>query len=121
MGQRYAGNRKKGVVFSRARNHPDCVTRAMSGDNGPRVVDDNRIESVHAGLKHLHGYMAWRAEAMGLKKLHMYDLHVQVIEDLDLSSSYEEACEIVKKALEPLGEEYLSHIREAMENRRIDV
>ena len=121
VGQLYAGNLKKDVFFARARNYPDCLTRAMSGENVPRVVYDNLIESVHAGLKHLHGYMAWRAEAMGLKKLHMYDLHVQVIEDLDLSSSYEEACEIVKKALAPLGEEYLSHIREAMENRWIDV
>ena len=58
---------------------------------------------------------------MGLAKLHMYDLHVPVVSEYKLSVSYEEACEIVKKALAPLGEEYLSHIREAMENRWIDV
>lgn len=121
LGQLYAGNVKKDWFFARARKYPDCLTRAMSGENVPREIYDNLIKSVHAGLRHLHAYMAWRAEKMGLKKLHMYDLHVPPQTDYDLSVSYEEACELVKKALSPLGEEYLSHIREAMENRWIDV
>lgn len=121
VGQLYAGNVKKDWFFARARKYPDCLTRAMSGENVPRIVYDNLIKSVHGSLKYLHGYMGWRAEKMGLAKLHMYDLHVPVVSEYKLSVSYEEACEIVKKALVPLGEEYLSHIREAMENRWIDV
>ena len=121
VGQLYAGNVKKDWFFARARKYPDCLTRAMSGENVPRIVYDNLIKSVHGGLKYLHGYMGWRAEKMGLAKLHMYDLHVPVVSEYKLSVNYEEACEIVKKALAPLGEEYLSHIREAMENRWIDV
>ena len=121
VGQLYAGNVKKDWFFARARKYSDCLTRAMSGENVPRIVYDNLIKSVHGGLKYLHGYMGWRAEKMGLAKLHMYDLHVPVVSEYKLSVSYEEACEIVKKALAPLGEEYLSHIREAMENRWIDV
>ncbi len=121
VGQLYAGNVKKDWFFARARKYPDCLTRAMSGENVPRIVYDNLIKSVHGGLKYLHGYMGWRAEKMGLAKLHMYDLHVPVVSEYKLSVSYEEACEIVKKALAPLGEEYLSNIREAMENRWIDV
>ena len=121
VGQLYAGNVKKDWFFARARKYPDCLTRAMSGENVPRIVYDNLIKSVHGGLKYLHGYMGWRAEKMGLAKLHMYDLHVPVVSEYKLSVSYEEACEIVKKALAPLGEEYLSHIREAMEDRWIDV
>ena len=121
VGQLCAGNVKKDWFFARARKYPDCLTRAMSGENVPRIVYDNLIKSVHGGLKYLHGYMGWRAEKMGLAKLHMYDLHVPVVSEYKLSVSYEEACEIVKKALAPLGEEYLSHIREAMENRWIDV
>lgn len=121
VGQLYAGNVKKDWFFARARKYPDCLTRAMSGENVPRIVYDNLIKSVHGGLKYLHGYLGWRAEKMGLAKLHMYDLHVPVVSEYKLSVSYEEACEIVKKALAPLGEEYLSHIREAMENRWIDV
>lgn len=121
VGQLYAGNVKKDWFFARARKYPDCLTRVMSGENVPRIVYDNLIKSVHGGLKYLHGYMGWRAKKMGLAKLHMYDLHVPVVSEYKLSVSYEEACEIVKKALAPLGEEYLSHIREAMENRWIDV
>ena len=121
VGQLYAGNVKKDWFFARARKYPDCLTRAMSGENVPRIVYDNLIKSVHGGLKYLHGYMGWRAKKMGLAKLHMYDLHVPVVSEYKLSVSYEEACEIVKKALAPLGEEYLSHIREAMDNRWIDV
>ena len=121
VGQLYAGNVKKDWFFARARKYPDCLTRAMSGENVPRIVYDNLIKSVHGGLKYLHGYMGWRAEKMGLAKLHMYDLHVPVVSEYKLSVSYEEACEIVNQALAPLGEEYLSHIREAMENRWIDV
>lgn len=121
VGQLYAGNVKKDWFFARARKYPDCLTRAMSGENVPRIVYDNLIKSVHSSLKYLHEYMGWRAQRMGLGKLHMYDLHVPVVKEYKLSVSYEEACEIVKKALAPLGEEYLSHIREAMENRWIDV
>ena len=121
VGQLYAGNVKKDLFFAKARKYPDCLSRAMDGENVPRCIYDNLIKNVHAGLPELHAYMAWRARRMGLKKLHMFDLHVPVTENYRLSVSYDEACETVKKALAPLGEEYLSHIREAMEGRWIDV
>ena len=59
--------------------------------------------------------------ALGVEKLHMYDMHVSIVEGDNIAVSYEEAKEIVKKALLPLGEEYGKLLDKAFNGGWIDV
>jgi len=58
---------------------------------------------------------------MGLDTLRYLDLYAPVVKDVNLTYDFEEAKEIMLKAFDPLGEEYISTVEEAFEQRWIDV
>ena len=62
-----------------------------------------------------------RRRAMKLDKIDVFDLYVPIVEDVDYPVSYEEAKELVRKAVAPLGEEYGKLIDRALSERWIDV
>jgi len=58
---------------------------------------------------------------MGVDELHMYDLSNFIVPDADEKISFEQAKAAVFKAIKPLGEEYTGVVRQAYENRWLDV
>lgn len=69
----------------------------------------------------MHKYTALRRRLLGLDELHFYDLYVPMVGDVDMHFTYEEACDLILKALEPMGEEYCSIVRQGLAQRWIDV
>ena len=112
---------KKENFFANVRNYPSV--RAMHLDNGniPESVYDNLIETVHKHLPALHKYMSIRKKLLGVEHLHMYDIYVPVVEDPGTKYPYDEAKEIVKKALAPMGEDYVKVASEGMDKDWVDV
>jgi len=51
----------------------------------------------------------------------MYDIYVPLVADFDMKVTYEEAKEKTLQGLKPLGEEYLSVLRQGYQGRWIDV
>ena len=51
----------------------------------------------------------------------MYDVYTPMVSDYTVKVTYEEAVETALKALEPLGDEYISLLRQGFENRWVDV
>ena len=93
----------------------------LSQGNIPESVYDNLIEAVHKHLPAMHRYMALRKKILGVEHLHMYDLYVPLAPGVESDYSFEEAMVLVKKALAPMGEEYLSIVEEGFSNGWIDV
>ena len=112
----------KGDVFeAKARKYPSARAAALDGSNIPLSVYDKLIESVHKYLPAMHKYVDIRTKALKVEKLHMYDLYAPMVADVDMKKDFEQAKEIVKKGLAPLGEEYLSILQEGFDNRWIDI
>ena len=107
--------------YAAAAKYPSA--RAMFLDNGniPEAVYDNLIEAVHAHLPAMYRYVGLRKKMLGVDKLHMYDVYVPIVENVEHKYTFEEAKDIVLKALAPMGEEYISVLKEGFENRWIDV
>jgi oligoendopeptidase F len=84
-------------------------------------VYDNVIETVHNNLDKMFKYIKMKKSVLGLKKMYMYDLYVDLIKEYDVEYKYEDALTLVFKALEPLGEDYISNAKKAFDNRWIDV
>lgn len=97
------------------------MEQALFNEQVDKSVYDNLIKSTHESLAPLHDYIALRKSLLGVETLNMYDLYVPIFENADISCEYEEACELVLKGLAPLGEDYLSVVRQAFANRWIDV
>ena len=51
----------------------------------------------------------------------MYDMYVSLVDEADLSLEFEEAFELVKKGLKPLGEDYQKLLERARSERWMDV
>ncbi|MEG1743861.1 MAG: M3 family oligoendopeptidase, partial [Clostridia bacterium] len=54
-------------------------------------------------------------------EMHMYDLYTPIVSDADSKITFSEAKEICRKALLPLGENYLKVLDEGFNNRWIDI
>ena len=117
----YEGSVKSDCFYAKAKNFGSAMERALFYEQVDRKVYDNLIKCMHKSFKPLHRYIALRKKLMGVKTLNMYDLYVSIFEDADISCEYEQACELVKKGLAPLGKDYLAVVEEAFNNRWIDV
>ena len=115
------GNVKKNIFFSKIRKYDSTLSSALEGDNVPAAVYDNLINTVHHNLAPLHRYVALKKKALQLDQIHMYDLYVPVIRDVDFTIPYEEGLELVRAALEPLGPDYKKNLETGLTSGWIDV
>lgn len=99
----------------------DSARHAALTDNViPESVYDSLIEAVNEKLPALHKYVALRQKALGVDDIRMYDLYVPMVEDVDMSFTYEQAQQLVLEGLGALGEEYQSIVQKAFDERWID-
>ena len=117
----YDGQVKQQIFYARARKYPSTFAAAVDANNVDPAVCDRLIDSIHDKISYMHRYVSLRRKMLGVDELHMYDVYVPMVADYDRKFSYEEAKELSLKALAPLGEEYLSVVRKAYEDRWIDV
>ena len=117
----YYGNVKKGVFYAKAKKYPSALDKALIGEDVPRVVYYNLIETVNDALPLLHKYMAEKKNLLKLKDMYMYDVYVPVVEGAELKLEYEDAYDLVVKGLAPLGEEYSELLLKAKDERWLDV
>ncbi len=112
---------KKDIFAAEVRKYDSALEAAMSEDDVPVTVYTNLIDTVHRRLDLMHRYMALRKKMLGVDTLHMYDVYVPLVKDVEMKIPFEEAVEIVGKALGPLGGEYREVLRKGMTSRWIDV
>lgn len=107
--------------YAKARKYNSTLEEALSDTDVPTEVYYNLINAVHENMHYMYDYVKLRKKIMDLEELHMYDLYTPVVPDFDMKITFEQAKEIVFKALEPMGKEYLAILKEGFENRWIDV
>ena len=116
-----ANQMKQLKFFADARRYSSTLEAALDANEVPVEVYTQLIEAVHANTAALHKYTALRKRVLGLDELRFYDLYVPMVAGVDMHFSYEEACELILKALAPLGEDYLDIVREGLSQRWVDV
>ncbi len=70
----------------------------------PTQVYTNLIETVHNNMDAMYKYVALRKELLDVDELRFSDLYVPIVDDVELTFTYEEACDIILEALRPMGE-----------------
>ncbi len=106
---------------ARVHKYNSAREAALSENSVPTAVYDTLIKEVNSHLDLLHRYVALRKKILGLKDLQMYDMYVPLTGKPVLSYNFEEAKEEARKALAPLGKDYLKHVDYIFNNRVIDV
>jgi len=109
------GQFKLDVNYARARGYDTALEAYMDKDGLPVAVHDNLIGAVNANLEPLHRYVELRRKVLGYDDLHIYDLYVPMVEAAEMDITFPEALQILPKALEPLGEEYVTLLKEGLD------
>ncbi|HIW20767.1 MAG TPA: oligoendopeptidase F [Candidatus Dorea intestinavium] len=117
-----SGNCRAANFYASIHNYPDTLTAALAEDNIPTTLYDNLINVVNQNLKPLHDYIDLKKQTLQLNSLHFYDLYVPLTQLSDeFSFTYEEACNLIKDALKPLGPEYCQALNQAFTDGWIDI
>ena len=121
MGALFDANARQADFFAKEKKYANALEAALDASNVPLSVYEKLIESVHRHQPVLHRYMRLRKRVLGVEELHMYDMYVPIARQADKKFTFEEAKDMVLKALEPLGSDYGDRLREGFEGRWIDV
>lgn len=117
----YRGNLKQAKFYAQSRKYSSARAMYLADSNVPESVYDNLLSAVHDALPMMYRYVAIRKKVLGVDKLHMYDVYTPIVAAQNQTYEFEQAKQMVLEALKPMGEDYLSHAREGLENRWIDI
>ena len=109
----YRGNLKQAKFYAQSRKYSSARAMYLADSNVPESVYDNLLSAVHEALPMMYRYVAVRKKVLGVDKLHMYDVYTPIVAAQNQTYEFEQA--------KPMGEDYLSHAREGLENRWIDI
>ncbi len=118
LGAILCGSIQKDIYYSRARGYDSALHSALYSDNVPQSVYDNLIGSVRNNLPALYKYYDLRRRKMGLDEIHQYDTYVPILSDIEVEHTWEQAVETVCESLAPLGDEYVSVLRNGLSDAR---
>ncbi|MDQ1355086.1 MAG: oligoendopeptidase [Acidobacteriota bacterium] len=112
---------KENLFNARVHKYQDCLEAALYDDNIDSAVYHNLIKYTRENLEPFHRYWALKKGLLGLDKLKYADVYASAVESVDKRYTYDEAKAIILKAFQPLGKEYTDMVRQAFENRWVDV
>jgi oligoendopeptidase F len=117
----YIGRMNTRLIDADIHKFDNPIQASLFPNNIPENVYYNLVETVNKNLKTQHRWGNIKKKALKLNELHPYDTYVTLFSGTQKSYTYDEAVEICKKALAPLGDEYVKAMTRGFENRWIDV
>ncbi|MBR5479852.1 MAG: oligoendopeptidase F [Clostridia bacterium] len=116
-----SSNVKKTCYFANVRKYNSAIEMALGVDNISVDVYDNLISTIRKGLPALDEYLKLRKRVLDVDEVHLYDVYVPIVETDERKYTFEEARDLVLNAVKPLGEQYVSDMKRAFEDRWVDV
>ena len=107
--------------MAKIKNFNNSLEASLFQDNIDASVYNNLINTINKNLDTIYKYFDLKKQVLNLDEIHLYDIYVELVKDLDKEYTFEEAKELVFKALAPLGENYLKDLEKAFDERWIDV
>ncbi|MBO4759325.1 MAG: oligoendopeptidase F [Spirochaetaceae bacterium] len=119
----YAGSVNVDVCKARARGFKSSIEKALFPDKVPLSVYENLVSTVRSNFKPLHRYYQLRRKILKLdspNELRHYDVYVPLVPDVKKTTSFDEAVEIIRDALAPLGTEYTDTLCTGLKSGWVD-
>jgi len=120
LGANLSAHVKTNWVYAKNRKYSSVLESELNSDNLPVSVYTTLIEQVNKNLPTLHRALDLKKRMLGLDELHYYDLYVPLVEKVDMEFTIEEGQQVILEALKPLGDEYISTLHKAFNDRWID-
>lgn len=121
IGASLASSVNKDIFYTKTRRYDNCLEAALDGDNIPTSVYHSLIDNTESNLESLHSYIRLRKRLLKVETVYPYDLICPLFPDQDYEVAYDDAVRQVLEAARPLGDKYGHKLREAFDNRWVDV
>ncbi len=119
MAQSLAGSIKSDVFYARARHYDSALQAALEPFNIPDQVFYNLLETVKDNLPTWHRYFRIRRRILGVDQLQEWDITAPLVTNTT-KIPWDRGIEMILSSLEPLGDEYVSIVRDGARNRWVD-
>ncbi len=117
----FATEVKKNVVLARLRGYPGTEAYLLQAHQVPVELYTNILQIIRTELApHMRRYARLRRRVLGLDKLLHCDLKAPLDPEFEPHIPYEQACEAILAALEPMGADYVAFTRQALTSRWVD-
>ena len=120
-GEMLYGNVKADMFRAKSRHYDSSLEATLYPNNIPVEIYHSLVKNVNESLPAFHRYLKIKKRMMEVDTLKYLDLYAPVVKDVDLKYSYEDASKIILEALKPMGTEYVSTVKKAIDERWIDV
>ena len=108
-------------VEAEVKNFNSSLEESLFHDSVDVSIYENLINSVNEGLEPLYRYYKIKKEILNLDEFHLYDNYVDLIELEETDYTFEQAKELVIKALSVLGDDYIKDLKKAFDEKWIDI
>lgn len=121
LANNYINEVKQNCYFAKVRKYKSALDEALQDEEVSKKVYDTLIQSVNKNLDVLFDYFKLKKKILGLDNFYIYDSMAEIDKNKGKKYSYDQAIEIIMEAVAPLGSEYVNLIKQAKDNRWIDV
>lgn len=121
----YLARVKDVVTTARIRKYKNAIDMASQNDDSKEEVYHTLVKAVNENLNLNHEYLELKKkllkDELDDNEMHLYDVYRNSFEGKEEHIDYEDAKKTVLDALSIMGDKYVSKLKEAMDNRWIDV
>ena len=110
----YTGQVQQDIALARIRGYNSAREQALYPDKVPTEVYDNLIQTIRKNMQPLHSFYALMQKTLKLDELRHYDVYVPLVGEVQQHTSYNEAVDMITEALQPLGNEYVTTLRNGL-------
>lgn len=97
-------------------NYNSVLEKVLFEENINAKIIETLIKSVNNNLSLIQKYLRIKADLLNISTPHLYDFSVPLDSDIKIEFTMEDAIEIIKNALRPLGDKYLAAVNYLLEH-----
>lgn len=112
---------KEDCYFAKIRKYNSALEESLEDEEISKEVYNRLLEEVEKNLDILFKYFDLKKKCLNLKEMYIYDNMAGLEKKSSKKYTFEEAMEIIYKALSPLGEDYVELLKLAVKERWMDV
>lgn len=117
----YNYNTKLDCIQARMRSYKDARNAVLFSDNVAGEVYDNLISTINENLPILHRYTSLRKKLLKVDALRMHDIYAPLVNIPERKIPYSDGVDMIMKALQPMGKEYLTGLKKGFSDGWVDV
>ena len=121
FGNLIISNVKEENTLANIRGYKGAIEESLYSDELDIEIHDNLVRVIRDRMNVLHEYYGLKKRALKLDEIHLYDVYANMISDNYFKYPFDKAKDIVINALSVFGDEYISILKDGIDNRWIDV